>query len=176
MLVFHIILAVDAHRYQPPKLCPSHNPNPHLHESLHGGSGSLGSCVHQQHTCQQSQSGPRGPPMHTCDAHSIGPGCIHKQQQQHICRSTDWPSTDMRGPYAPRGSLGMIESQQTPNSPQSERNPSEASASPSARGGSFSHRQQRQVVPTVNVAEYDVAGDRSAPDTISHNSGGQTVS
>lgn len=102
----------------------------------------------------------------------MGPACIHKQQQQHVCRSADWTSTDTRGPYSQRGTMD----QQTPNSPQSERNASETPASPTTRVGSFSHRQQRHVVPTVNVAEYDVAGDRSAPDTISHNSGGQTVS
>ncbi|VDO02879.1 unnamed protein product [Rodentolepis nana] len=106
----------------------------------------------------------------------MGPACIHKQQQQqqqqHVCRSADWPTKDTRGPYAQRG----VMDQQTPNSPQSERNANETLASPSTRTGSFSHRQQRHVVPTVNIADFDVAGDRSAPDTISHNSGGQTVS
>lgn len=66
--------------------------------------------------------------------------------------------------------------QPPPNSPQSERNASEASASPTTRAGSIVHRQQRQVVPMVNVAEYDVAVDRNAPDAVSHNSGGQIVS
>nr|CDS28804.1 protein piccolo [Hymenolepis microstoma] len=159
----------ETHRYQPPKLCPSHNPNPHLHESLHGGNGSINSCVHQ-HTCQQPQQGSRGPPMHTCEVHPMGPACIHKQQQQHVCRSADWPSKDTRSPYSQRG----VMDQQTPNSPQSERNANETLASPSTRSESFSHRHQRHVVPTVNIADFDVAGDRSAPDTISHNSGGQT--
>ncbi|KAL5963203.1 Protein piccolo [Taenia solium] len=162
----------DTHRY-PSKLCPSHNPNPHFHESLHGGGGSGcggGSCVHQQHTCQQSQQPPRGPPIHTCEVHPMGPACIHKQQQQqqqHVCRSGDW-SSDSRGTYPSRVAID----QPPPNSPQSERNVSEASISPSTRSGS-ARRQQRQVVPTVNVAEYDDGGGgREAPDTVSHSSGG----
>nr|CDS15132.1 protein piccolo [Echinococcus granulosus] len=153
----------DAHRY-PPKLCPSHNPNPHFHESLHGSGGGGGSCVHQQHICQQSQQSPRGPPIHTCEVHPTGPACIHKQQQ-HMCRSGDW-SSDPRGTCPSRGVID----QPPPNSPQSERNISETSASPSTRTGSV-HHHQRQVVPTVNVAEYD-GGGREAPDAVSHSSGG----
>lgn len=104
----------------------------------------------------------------------MGPACIHKQQQQqqqHVCRSCEW-SSDPRGTYSSRGAID----QPPPNSPQSERNVSEASASPSTRPGS-ARRQQRQVVPTVNVAEYDGGGGgQEAPDTVSHNSGGPTVS
>lgn len=151
-----LFFTLDTHRY-PTKLCPSHNPNPHHHESLHGGS-----CVHQQHTCQQS---PRGAAFHTCEMHSMGPGCIHKQQ--HICRSNEQWQTDIAGAYPQR----RLIDQPPPNSPQSERNASEASGGSLTRTGSV-HQAQGQVVPIVNVAEYDDGSGRDLPDTVSRNSGG----
>uniref|UniRef100_A0A5K3FTL5 Clathrin_bdg domain-containing protein n=1 Tax=Mesocestoides corti TaxID=53468 RepID=A0A5K3FTL5_MESCO len=166
----------DVHRY-PSKLCPSHNPSSHLHESLHGGGssgggGGGGGCFHQQHTCKQAQQPPRsGTMLHTCEVHSTLPSCIHKQQQQqqqqHVCRSGDWSDPSqarLRGGFQQRGHASTS-FEQAPNSPPSERNASEPSASPSDRVSV--HRQQRQVVPTVNVAEYD--GDHREPtDTVGH--------
>ena len=87
-----------------------------------------------------------------------------------MCRSNDWPS-DVSATYPQRRVLD----QPPPNSPQSERNASETSTSPLTRAGSI-HQPQRQVVPTVNVAEYDDGSGRDMPDSISRNSGGHTVS